>query len=673
MNNSMFEKKINLCCGSTNVDGWINIDCVPSADIAINLECDLLPFADNSIDAVVCMSAINYFTFERGLEIVADVFRVLRPGGIARFGTQDLRVLVQHYLDNNTGYWKQRLPQGSQRFPGATLGAKLNAYWTGFEAGGHPCKVVYDYETLERIFRNAGFEEVQQLPFKTSSVADLAGLDNRPEQMFFLEAVKWPELAAFDVETSVRAFADLLAQGKKDQAWQHLLEVLRLYPHDRENFSRMLHVCVENQFFADAVKLVDIYTRASGDTQFCDLREKFTAKEAELRAPQLTSEERNFYAGRLNTVQPDEVHLGACLDWLKQAQAHTPDGGFAALYYPETRHWDMSYPETTGYILNTFLVYGAQKNNAELTALAEKAGEFEMAIQQPSGATGEPYARVTAHPRSFNTGQVLLGFCALYAFTKQPRYLEAAERAGRWLMRNVDGDGRFVRHTYAGPHSYKVRVAWALYLLADQTGATAFARCANRITDWTLAQAQETGWFAATSLTEPTKPWTHLINYTLVGLVQILHMQRSDVENDRINALLHRAAHGICREQDRRKKSAPGAFVMGQPGTYLPNWTSSDAWSCLTGNAQGAFFLMRYHELSGLPRFADTAEEIIDDLKTVHLLDGVQDPGLRGALWGSWPPQGSYCSWTVPNWGVKFFADALLLPTVPPSSAIYLG
>ena len=46
-------------------------------------------------------------------------------------------------------------------------------------------------------------------------------------------------------------------------------------------------------------------------------------------------------------------------------------------------------------------------------------------------------------------------------------------------------------------------------------------------------------------------------------------------------------------------------------------------------------------------------------------MGGIEDPNIYGGLPGSYPIGGDYCSYAISNWGVKFFADALLQRVVP--------
>jgi len=183
--------KIDICGGSMKIGGFCNIDMVASSDVFADMEKDALPFRDNSADTVICISAINYFSRERGGEIVADAYRVLKPGGVARFASQDLRSIAEKYVANDRGFFFQTLPNGKQRFHGETAADKINSWFYGYKTGkGKHCKYFYDFETLALIFKKAGFKNIQNKKYGESAIAEIKEIDNRPDQMFFLEATK---------------------------------------------------------------------------------------------------------------------------------------------------------------------------------------------------------------------------------------------------------------------------------------------------------------------------------------------------------------------------------------------------------------------------------------------------------------------------------------------------
>ena len=182
--------KVNLCCGWQKIPGYIGIDSIRAVDIRLDLALNDLPFKENTHDAVVCMSAINYFTRARALEIIAEVKRILKPGGVARFGVQDLAWLAERYVKKDREFFFQKLPDGRERFEGTTLGDKFASWFYGYATEGSVCKYFYDYESLAYLFHMAGFAIVERKTYRESRLENIDMIDNRPDQMFYLEAVK---------------------------------------------------------------------------------------------------------------------------------------------------------------------------------------------------------------------------------------------------------------------------------------------------------------------------------------------------------------------------------------------------------------------------------------------------------------------------------------------------
>ena len=163
--------KVNLC--GTGLEGFINVDISWKADKRRNLNWQKIPFKDNSVDQLICMSAINYFTKERGQYLINEVHRILKPNGVCRFGVQDMNVICENYL---TGEFECD---------------RVNRWFglgDGYISNGQKSKYVYDFGTLENLFIIAGFNWIKKSYYRES--VPLSEYDNRPEQMFFLEAMK---------------------------------------------------------------------------------------------------------------------------------------------------------------------------------------------------------------------------------------------------------------------------------------------------------------------------------------------------------------------------------------------------------------------------------------------------------------------------------------------------
>jgi len=182
--------KLNLCSGNQVIEGYTSLDYNFSADLIVNLNKGRLPFKSETMSAVVCTSAINYFTRSRGQEILDEVYRILKVDGIARFSSQDLELIAKKYVNKDTNFFFEKLLNGKERFEGKTIGDKFNSWFYGYETHAGSCKYFYDYETLSSLFVSAGFKIVEKKKYLESNLASVDKIDNRKDQMFFLEAVK---------------------------------------------------------------------------------------------------------------------------------------------------------------------------------------------------------------------------------------------------------------------------------------------------------------------------------------------------------------------------------------------------------------------------------------------------------------------------------------------------
>jgi hypothetical protein len=350
--------------------------------------------------------------------------------------------------------------------------------------------------------------------------------------------------------------------------------------------------------------------------------------------------------------ESDREHLEATLRWLCVAQdAGGGDGGVSAVF-DLVAGWDAPYPETSGYILATFLACSDYFGRPELAARARRIGDWEIAIQAPSGGVlsrpGQPATRV------FNTGQVVLGWLALFERTQDQRYLDAATRAGDYLAGLQEDDGAWRRDTYCGARTYHARTDWGLLKLARLSGKTRYAECARRNLRWVMQQQQENGWFRNCGFNEDD-PITHVIDYTMIGALECALLEPAAFDRSPVD-LISRTAEAICEITER-----PGiGGVTGMiPGSFDANWRSAAQYSCLTGNAQLAYTLLRLNSLVGNARHVTAADKLIGALKGTQTLGRVPDC-VRGALPGSFPMHVGYLPHSFPNWGAKFFADALL-------------
>lgn len=346
----------------------------------------------------------------------------------------------------------------------------------------------------------------------------------------------------------------------------------------------------------------------------------------------------------------DREHLAATLQWLCTAQDVC--GGGVSAAFSLRNGWDVPYPETSGYIAATFLAAAGVLGDASFVERARRIGDWEIEIQAPNGGVlsrpGRPETRV------FNTGQVMLGWLALFERDGDARYLEAARRAGDYLLGIQESDGTWQRDTYCGARTYHARTDWALLRLARLASQPKYADAARANLRWVMRQQQENGWFASCGF-NIDDPITHVIDYTLIGVLESALEATAAFDRSPLE-LLAPSAEAICEIVGRRGIGGVPGMI---PGSFDAAWRSRDDYSCLTGNAQLAYTLLRLHGIAANARYERAADTLIAALKSTQAIDSAPR-AVRGALPGSFPMHTGYLANSFPNWGAKFFADALL-------------
>jgi len=348
-------------------------------------------------------------------------------------------------------------------------------------------------------------------------------------------------------------------------------------------------------------------------------------------------------------------HLDAAMRWLCRAQDRWPGGGVAA-GYSLLDGWQQPYPETTGYIIPTFLDYARLTRQQEFRDRAIRMADWEIRVQLSSGAVQAGVYRGEGNhrrPAAFNTGQVILGWCRAFAETEDQRYLDAAGRAGDWLAAVQGAGGAWSLddpETETAVHAYDVRTAWSLLELHRLRPYTRYAEAASRNLDWALAQQQDNGWFENNAFflsRQWVLPLTHTIAYVMEGFQESWRL----LGEDRYLHAVERTAGRLLRIFELRR------FLAGE---FDAAWRTTATYACLTGSAQVAGVWMRLYEHNGDLRYLNAALKLNDFVKATQRLRSL-DPDIRGGVKGSQPIQGSYTRFTYVNWGAKFLADALML------------
>jgi hypothetical protein len=343
-------------------------------------------------------------------------------------------------------------------------------------------------------------------------------------------------------------------------------------------------------------------------------------------------------------------HCRETTEWLKRAQDAGMDRGVSyGVFFGDD--FDVSYPETTGYICSTFVEQERLTGDAGLLSRAIEMGDWEIAVQLPEGAVMGGKLNKAPTPAVFNTGMVLLGWSALITRTGEERFRSAAARASDWLLSVQDPDGRWVRGNskYANPGGtlYNVMAAWGMCEAGVALGDERYVQAAVRNAEYCLSRQHQNGWLPDCCLSNVDEPLLHTLAYSMQGLLGI---GRLTGRNDLI------AGAQKLADAELRIMSAEGFL----PGRQRQDFSAAVEWCCLTGSAQTSAVWGQLYLLTRDEKYRTAVEVVNRYLMARHDIRN-PDPRLRGGLPGSWPVWGDYGRLQILNWATKFLLDALAM------------
>jgi len=90
---------VHIGCGKVRALGFVNVDAVPLSHVHVptddvtNLPC----FSDGSVDMVYTCHVLEHFKAEEFKQVLEEIYRILKPGGIFRMSVPDFDRLIDVY------------------------------------------------------------------------------------------------------------------------------------------------------------------------------------------------------------------------------------------------------------------------------------------------------------------------------------------------------------------------------------------------------------------------------------------------------------------------------------------------------------------------------------------------------------------------------------------------
>ena len=333
--------------------------------------------------------------------------------------------------------------------------------------------------------------------------------------------------------------------------------------------------------------------------------------------------------------------------WLGRAQDNSAsqDGGVAR-HYSVIDGWAPSYPETTGYIVDTLITYAREAGHAESLQRARRMLDWLVSIQFPEGGfQGGMVNQTPRVPVTFNTGQILIGLAAGAGL--DTRYRESMRKAADWLVATLDPDGCWRKHgtPFAAPgeKTYETHVSIGLFRAHAVDPSRGYLAAGLKQVNWALTNQAANGWLSSCCLSDPVHPLTHTLGYALRGIIEAYLASKDE-----------RYLQAACLTADGLLGAMRADGKL--PGRLDANWQPAVDWICLTGLSQIAESWLLLHKATGRADYKRAALLGNSFVRRTISMEG--PPAVRGAVKGSFPIDGHYGRWQYLNWACKFTLDA---------------
>lgn len=199
---------LDLGCGPNVHPHFINLDYgwCPGTDISWDITRGL-PLQSGTMKGVFSEHCFEHLPFESMGGVLAECYRVLRPGGTLRIVVPDGELYLTLYTDIVRGLSAQALPYSESEQASDIYGPIVSVNRI-FHGHGH--RFIYDFDTLRQLLEKHGFTDIRKERYRSGRDATLLiDTEVRAIESLYVEAsVQRPAEAARAATLSPNAACD---------------------------------------------------------------------------------------------------------------------------------------------------------------------------------------------------------------------------------------------------------------------------------------------------------------------------------------------------------------------------------------------------------------------------------------------------------------------------------
>jgi predicted SAM-dependent methyltransferase len=171
-------RKLQIGAGENNRAGWLNTDIEPVRDQAFLDATEPFPMPDGSIHYIYHEHLIEHITYQQGLAMLKESYRVMAPGGKMRVATPNLRKFIGLFQETKTPQEQSYMvdKMAWHEWP-VTPDPECYILNQQLRQWGH--RFVYTPKLLRASLEAAGFQDIRELAAGESSDPVFRGIELR--------------------------------------------------------------------------------------------------------------------------------------------------------------------------------------------------------------------------------------------------------------------------------------------------------------------------------------------------------------------------------------------------------------------------------------------------------------------------------------------------------------